>query len=177
MKRNHRNKAAIKQWLKTLDWSNTATIRNSHIMNHIQMNRYVSILMKEHKGIERVFWCLEKDKSQLESHAHLLVKTKGKIDSIPRKIHRQGLESLLKFSIGLIQTAKTGLLIIQQSIQASQISGTLLSRNGSSNKDFVCQAPTFISVGVFLSVLVVTICQDFNVVFVLSDKFSLTVKL
>jgi hypothetical protein len=90
MKRNHRNKAAIKQWLKTLDWSNTATIRNSHIMNHIQMNRYVSILMKEHKGIERVFWCLEKDKSQLESHAHLLVKTKGKIDSIPRKNPQTG---------------------------------------------------------------------------------------
>jgi len=64
MQRNHRNKEAIKAWLKTLDWSNTATIRNSHIMNHVQMNRYVSILMKEHKGIELVFWCLEKDKSQ-----------------------------------------------------------------------------------------------------------------
>ena len=141
MKRNHRNKAAIKQLLKTLDWSITATIRNSHIMNHVQMNRYVSLLMQEHSGIERVFWCLEKDKSQLESHAHQLVKTKGKIDSIPQKIHRQDNESLLKFSIGRIQTAKTGLLITQRSTQASQISGTLLFSNSSSNKDFFCLVP------------------------------------
>ena len=61
------------EWLATMEWTHMATIRTDYKMKPQQVNKFCNSLFKTNRGLETIFYTIERDKDLMANHAHLML--------------------------------------------------------------------------------------------------------
>ena len=67
------------EWLRTMEWNYLATIRLHYGLTALSSDRMMSKLIKQ-KGIDRLFFALERDRDCQMNHVHLLLQASSFLD-------------------------------------------------------------------------------------------------